>query len=75
MGEVIELTYVNVVGLISNDEEFSEIENVATIFIIEERMKHITYSIKSKDVFKSKLLSKNRLIVKDIKKLKVRGFN
>jgi len=72
LGEVIKLAYVNVVGLISNDEEFSEIENVATVFIIEERMKDLTYNLKKDNVVKEKINYRN---VSSRKIYAVRGLN
>lgn len=69
---MIELSYVNIVGLISNEEEFLEIENVATVFIIEERMKDLTYNLKKDNVVKEKINYKN---VVPRKIYAVRGLN
>jgi len=63
---VIILTYVNIVGLISNDEEFLEIENVATVFIIEERMLDLTYGSNLKNAIREKLKKENNPVSKNI---------
>ena len=39
---MIKLPYVNIVGVFANDEEFVEIEDVATVFLIAERMIELT---------------------------------
>ncbi len=66
-------TYVNIVGLISNDEEILDIENVATVFIIEERMLDLTCNLKAKRVVKERLKILNNPILKNTSF--VRGFN
>jgi len=63
---VIKLTYVNIVGLISNDEEFLEVENVATVFIIEERMLNITHNLKRDNAAKEMLICKNIIPKKSV---------
>jgi len=45
MGEAV-IIQINIVGLISNEEEIDEIENIAKVFLIEEKMLDLTYEIK-----------------------------
>jgi len=67
MGEVKNID-INIVGMFSNSDEVSEIVDVAKVFIVEERMKDITFDKDGKKI----ILEKK---VKSPKKLKLDSFS
>ena len=73
---------INVVGSLTDMEQLSEIETVAKIFVIEERMKDLTYDLDSENIITnlplkpSKKSDFNRNFYnKRLPILNVRGFN
>lgn len=73
---------IHVVGSVSNNEELAEMETVAKVFVIEERMIGLTYDIKSKKIVPNSpnvSPEKNKKIRNsynsNLKLLTVRGFN
>lgn len=76
----VEIIHINVVGIVSG-REIREIEDVAKIFLVEERMKDIT-NIKKESIFEKihfESLKKIKINPTDIKEnpsfLTVRGLN
>ena len=65
----------------ADKEELSEIETVAKVFVIEERMKDLTYDLESKNITDPPLKSPKKidyncdLINKRLPIFTVRGFN
>ena len=69
-------------GIVSDEEEINEIENIVKAFFVEERMIDITYHIEKKDIIKKtelklfkKLNIRRNLINEHIPFLTVRGLN
>ena len=73
---------IHVVGSINNNEELAEMETVAKVFVIEERMIGLTYDLKSDKVVSSSPQNSPKKIIKTqnsynskLNLLSVRGFN
>lgn len=73
---------INVVGSINNQEDIAEIETVAKVFIVAERMKDLTDEVKTKNDMKRPSQDSPRKIKdyiecynKNNTLLSVRGFN
>jgi len=77
----VEIIHINVVGIISNKEELNEIETVAKVFLVEERVIDITNSEKENAIEKTYLRSSKNIKINqtDINEnptfLTVRGLN
>ena len=73
---------IHVVGSINNNEELAEMETVAKVFVIEERMIGLTYDLKSDKIVSSSHQNSPKKIIKTqnsynskLNLLSVRGFN
>ena len=81
MGEVKNID-INIVGMFSDADEVCEIMDVAKVFIIEERMKDITFDTKVEKVFVEKNVKSSKKLKLDSRSadhglafLTVRGLN
>jgi hypothetical protein len=73
---------INVVGSVSDQEDIKEIETVAKVFVVEERMIDLTYDIKSEKIVSDPPLNSPKKTSNDrnsyntrLALLTVRGFN
>lgn len=72
---------VNVVGIVSSEDERYQIENIAKAFVINERMKSITENMEPVIVSKklnaesAKLKNSKNIINKSLSSLTVKGLN
>ena len=73
---------VNIVGSINDEEQLSEIETVAKVFILEKRINDLTYEFKhNKIISKPQIIPNNKTVNKknsynkNLSLLTVRGFN
>ena len=73
---------VNIVGSINDEEQLSEIETVAKVFVVERRINTLTYNVKAnKIVSRPQIIPKNKedkqknSYNKNLTLLTVRGFN
>ena len=55
---------IHVVGSINNNEELAEMETVAKVFVIEERMIGLTYDLKSDKIVSSSHRNSPKKIIK-----------
>ena len=81
MGEVKNID-INVVGMFSDADELSELIDVAKVFVIEERMRDISYDTKTGKVTKIKITEPEKKLKKSFDAvdrrlafLTVRGLN
>ena len=71
---------IKIVGLISDEEEFDEIQSIAKIFVYEQRMKGFEYPMKAKDSIRKNYLKHfkingyRKVPSNNIPFLRVRGF-
>ena len=72
---------INVVGTVSDKDELNEIENIAKVFVIEERVIDLTEEIVEKNILKSNLKPLKKSISRRypgydrLQYLTVRGLN
>jgi hypothetical protein len=75
MGEVIKIQ-INIVGLFDDIEEVNELEDVAKVFAIEERIIDITYDNTSTNVIqRKKINNRSNSYNKKFQVFTVRGLN
>lgn len=69
------------VGVTSDKDELNEIEKIAKVFIVEERMIDLTYDVKSEEIDKKNLESSKKLNIhpkpynRHLQSLTVKGLN
>lgn len=75
-------TIVNVVGVLSNSDEIDDILNIIKVFLVEQRMKYLTYQMDAKVIVEKidiksvrKIDDSNNILRRFIPNLTVRGLN
>lgn len=75
MGEVIKI-HINIVGLFDDIDEVNELEDVAKVFVVEERIIDITYEKNSINIVERKKTDSNpNGYNRNFQVLTVRGLN